>query len=101
MSRLRLDLIVRDYWTATKEGGPVASVDRWSWRLWAGGRIVSTSGSQLYSRRIDCARGAEVGAGLFDVARAIKHGHLEAGRLVFGGDFDPVTVRILDERGQS
>jgi len=88
MSGLRLDLIVRTY----PEG------DRWSWRLWSGSRIVSSSGAQLFSRRIDCARGAEVGAGLHD---------LRASRCTFAwrpdhlGDVHEVVVRIIDERGDS
>ena len=102
MSALRLDLIVRQY-PDTPTGKVTVDmsgrVDRWTWRLWSGSRIVSTSGSQRYSRRIDCARGAEVGAGLCYVANhlrkpemvtAYRHGHDNSGQ--------QIEVRILDER---
>lgn len=96
MSGLRLDLIVRTYpvdWDPTGE----VTGHRWSWRLWSGSRIVSTSGSQLYSRRIDCVRGAEVGTGVRRVLLSIRHG-LQAHRLDAHHVLQPVTVRIVDER---
>ena len=116
MSALRLDLIVRRYEQPTKvetesrsSGGfgvvsatytPQPPVDRWTWRLWSGSRIVSTSGSQLYSRRIDCARGAEVGAGIVGIREAL--GWLDQGdarayayRM---GLYADVEVRVIDER---
>lgn len=99
MSALRLDLIVRRY--AVPHGPPDAWGDLWTWRLWSGSRIVSSSGSQRYSRRIDCARGAEVGAGLGDVQNSLKYGHHVAYRLrshAQGGGIENVAVRILDER---
>ena len=46
--------------------------DRWTWTLMSGRHIVSTSGGQFFSRRTDCARGAEAGAGLEGVRRAIQ-----------------------------
>ena len=89
---LRLDLIVRTY----KEG------DRWTWRLWSGSRIVSSSGSQRFSRRIDAAEGAEVGAGLSGVADAIRGrefgDHDPALRHTAAGWIDSVAVRVRDER---
>lgn len=104
MSGLRLDLIARTY---LQDGG-YKSVDRWTWRLWSGSKIVSTSGKQLYSRRIDCARGAEVGAGVGGVVLALKMGDgdgegLWADRWGWHGDRalpDDVAVRIIDERAK-
>ena len=72
MSGLRLDLIVRREPVDWDTGGEDIRGDRWTWRLWSGSRIVATSGSQRYSRRIDCARGAEVGAGLTGVVDTLK-----------------------------
>lgn len=93
MTALRLDLTIATY----PEGA------RWTWSLWAGSRIVSSSGSQLFSRRVDCARGAEVGAGLEGVRDAL------AGRATTPGTLDapamrggtPVVVRVCDERGDA
>lgn len=85
-ARLRLDLIQRTY----SEG------DHWTWRLWAGSRVVSSSGRQLYSRRADCCRGAEVGGGLLRVRAAIRYG-LPAARMTPEGSV-LVLVRVLDER---
>jgi hypothetical protein len=103
VSGLRLDLIVRRYQKYGLDSSgirfpeAVNAIDRWTWRLWSGSRIVSTSGSQLYSRRIDCARGAEVGAGLHDLVNtrctfAWRPDHR------FDADVHPVEVRIIDER---
>ena len=96
---LRLDLTVATY----PEG------DRWTWTLHAGRHIVSSSGGQLFTRRIDCARGAEVGAGLLDVRRAL-HGFKGAGDVglrAYRLERDigvrasavPVPIRVLDARG--
>jgi hypothetical protein len=100
-----LDLIVRTYPKQVTRLDPIlgrqvwtsGAVDRWTWRLWSGSRIVSTSGSQLYSRRIDCARGAEVGAGLFDL---VNSGLTFAWRPYYTEAGDPVdvAVRIVDQR---
>lgn len=84
----RLDLILRTY----DEG------DRWTWRLWKGSRIVSGSASQLYSKRSACINGAESGAGLAHVARAVAE---EGNAMRYMQDgYDLVPVRVLDERGQ-
>ena len=98
-ARLRLDLIVKTY-PRVMEDAVLGYADRWSWRLWSGSRIVSTSGSQLYSRRIDCARGAEVGAGLDGVGVAVRTGELAdtACRWKPFEDCDVVEVRLIDER---
>lgn len=73
---------------------------RFDWNLRSNGQIVSTSHRQGYSRRIDCARGAEVGAGLCFVVNhlrdpnaclAYRHGHDNDGQIV--------EVRLIDERG--
>lgn len=117
MSRLRLDLIVRRYPSPSKVstesrsvGGfgtisatyePQPDVDRWTWRLWSGSRIVSSSNKQLYSRRVDCVRGAEVGAGLTYVDEAVES--LEAGFRGYAYRWterapEDVEVRLIDER---
>lgn len=114
MSALRLDLIVRRYEQPTKvetesrsSGGfgvvsatytPQPPVDRWTWRLWSGSRIVSTSGSQLYSRRIDCARGAEVGACVWGVQQFLRRGTAQPFRYAADCSLQRVEVRIVDER---
>src|SRR5688572_1698509 len=95
MSRLRLDLIHRTY----DEG------DRYTWRLWSGSRVVSSSGPQLYSRRIDCARGAEVGTGVSGVVSAVKGppAGMWADRWAWEVDRclpEDVEVRLIDERGE-
>jgi hypothetical protein len=103
MTALHLTLTIATY----PEG------DRWTWTLHAGRHIVASSGGQLFTRRIDCARGAEVGAGLLDVRRAL-HGfkgagdlRLTAGRLRYDPDgfrdcaVDMVPITVLDERAGS
>jgi hypothetical protein len=97
-ARLRLDLIVRSEPVDWDTGGEDIRGDRWTWRLWSGSRIVSGSGSQRYSRRIDCARGAEVGAGLDGVPYVVKQGGGWVYRTHRDGSVDEVEVRILDER---
>jgi hypothetical protein len=99
MTRLRLDLIVRTY-NVPAGGGNLLPADRWTWRLWAGTRIVATSGSQLYTRRIDCARGAEVGAGLIDVVQAVQNGGATIAARPSFAERDDCPVRIIDERGK-
>jgi hypothetical protein len=85
-ARLRLDL--RRF--------TVDGKDRWDWRLWAGSRIVSGS-RQTYSRRIDCARGAEVGAGLAYVVESVTEtGGLQTPCALRGTE--RVPVRTVDER---
>jgi hypothetical protein len=65
--------------------------------------IVATSGRQLFSRRIDCARGAEVGTGVSGVYDALQGVKTERGadapRPAFRrGTFDDVAVRVIDAR---
>lgn len=96
MSRYRIDLIVDTY----PEG------DRWTWQLWHGSREVATSGSQLFSRRIGCARGAETGTGFSGVETAlIGKATPKSGRIVEAGiayrRLDGATVRLVDKRGAS
>lgn len=86
MSALRLDVIVKDY----DEG------DRWTWRLWAGSRIVASSGSQRYSRRIGCLRGAEIGAGLHDLVNS--RGTFSWRPHYLNGAPIEVDVRLYDAR---
>lgn len=81
MSALRLDL----YRSDAGRG----------WRLWKGSRIVSHSGSQTYSRRVDQLRGAESGAGLDGLVAS--RGAI-AWRYTEGPAVQYVTVRALDER---
>lgn len=102
-ARLRLDLIVRRYPPRNGLVMPGEHVDRWTWRLWSGSRIVATSGPQLYSRRIDCARGAEVGAGLFGVADALQGSRVmdTAHRCDGTVETVDVEVRLIDERTAS
>jgi hypothetical protein len=94
MSGLRLELIVRTY----PEG------DRWTWRLFSGRNIVSSSDSQLFSRRVDCARGAEVGGGLSEVREALD-GFRGAGPVPHSAlrhdenGWGSVPIAVLDERG--
>ena len=90
MSALYLELVIGHY----DEGA------RWTWRLLRNGQIVSSSGSQLFSRRVDCARGAEVGTGISGVTEAL------AGKGTKAGDvgrairrLETVVVRIVDQRG--
>jgi hypothetical protein len=91
---LRLDLTIRTY----KDG------DKWTWTLWKGSRIVATSGSQLFSRRIDATRGAEVGTGVSGVYDALQGVKTERGadapRLAFRR-MDGVAVRVVDARRRS
>jgi hypothetical protein len=94
VTALRLDLTVATY----PEG------DRWTWTLHAGRHIVSSSGGQLFSRRIDCARGAEVGAGLTGVREALRgnvgFAPVESPALRRDGQsLTPVAIRLLDARG--
>lgn len=93
--RLRLDLLVRTY----PEG------DRWTWRLFSGSRIVSTSGAQLFSRRNDCAHGSEEGAGLtgveglvYGIATKSLVGHLGTVWRHGASAATPVSAYLLDER---
>jgi hypothetical protein len=90
MTALHLTLTIATY----PEG------DRWTWTLYAGRHIVSSSSGQLFSRRIDCARGAEVGAGLVDVRRALSgfKGAGDVARCAWRWP-DPVPIRVLDARG--
>jgi hypothetical protein len=69
---------------------------RFDWNLRSNGEIVSTSHRQGYSRRIDCARGAEVGAGLHDLANSRCTYAWRPDYL--GGDQVEVEVRLIDER---
>lgn len=77
---------------------------RFDWNLRSNGQIVSTSHRQGYSRRIDCANGAEVGAGLVDVHVAITDPRTAAARWTVDGlgyhRCQVVNVRLVDERGQ-
>jgi len=97
MSALHLTLTVATY----PEG------DRWTWSLHSGRHIVSSSGSQLFSRRVDCAKGAEVGAGLTEVREALQGvrgpGDVfrPAWREIKGVDSVAVPITILDERAAS
>lgn len=101
MSALRLDLIVRRYMVQPHPDSSEVPepYTAWTWRLWSGSRIVATSGSQRYSRRLDCARGAEVGAGLCGVVEQLRgknlnvyrHGHTPSNGQV-------VELRLIDER---
>lgn len=107
-ARLRLDLIVRTYPDLHIGEGEDpdmtwSSVARWTWQLWAGSRIVSSSGSQLYSRRADCVRGAEVGAGieslgeLLSISRGLTGVIGTCYRFTSDGS-EGVRVTIFDER---
>lgn len=75
--------------------------DRWTWTLMSGRHIVSTSGGQLFSRRVDCARGAEVGAGLQGVRKALI-GFRGAGKARWGAIrpdlLTPVPITVIDAR---
>lgn len=100
---LRLDLVVRSYPKLNIGEGEDpdmtwARTDRWTWRLWSGSRIVSSSGDQRFSHRIDACVGAEVGTGTVQVVNLVR-GHQAPGLVGFAyrGD-DLVAVRILDER---
>lgn len=101
MSALRLDIIVRREPVDWDTGGEDIRGDRWTWRLWSGSRIVSSSGSQRYSRRIDCARGAEVGTGFHDVQNIVA-ARLDPGvpawRWTHTTDLEYANVRLIDER---
>lgn len=100
MTALHLTLTIATY----PEG------DRWTWTLHAGRHIVSSSSGQLFSRRIDCARGAEVGAGLTGVREALQ-GFRGAGAVEWPAwrwarsastlnvETIDVDIAILDERG--
>jgi hypothetical protein len=91
---LRLDIILRSY----KEG------DRWTWRLRSNGEIVASSGRQLYTRRIDCARGAEVGTGTHGVVEALAGRANPVGRWStyaepgYRGANQAVEIGVVDER---
>ena len=93
MSALHLTLTIATY----PEG------DRWTWTLHWGRHIVSSSGGQLFSRRVDCARGAEVGAGLTEVRDALN-GFRGAGPAPYRALRDDqhgsqeVPITILDQR---
>ena len=92
---LRLTLLVRSY----RRPG-LTPVDRWAWRLTSGSREVSSSGAQLYTRRIDCARGAEVGAGIEQVVDVLAGPPTRSGPVgVAVRDGERVEVRIVDARG--
>ena len=105
---LRLELVINSYDRGTslpsRLGGDEPVWDRWTWRLLSGREVVSTSGSQLYSRRVGAARGAEVGAGLEGVREVLSGRRTIAGELGTAYRFtsessERVPVVIVDARG--
>ena len=77
--------------------------DRWTWSLHSGRHIVATSGGQLFTRRVDAARGAEVGAGLEGVCallagKATRAGEVGYAERLAGREMVRVSVVVRDER---